>query len=138
MSKLPTFTAAFLLAVFATYTVAEETIFSGRYEYRTDQESLDIIGQQVCFYPSEPSARLVPRPGNDNRIPWFCFSNSQAAAKMFGFSLAVPTKDCGIRGVATVTVSGYVRHAKEGGGNDIATLKAIQRKSKSEPLPCFE
>ena len=138
MSKLPTFTALFLLSGLVTHAAAEEMTFSGRYEYRTDQESLDIIGRQVCFYPSGPSARAVPRQAGDGRLPWFCFANSQAAAKMLGFSLSAQLKGCGVRGIATVTVSKYVRYAKEGDGNDLATLTVIERKSKPEPLPCTE
>ncbi len=136
MSKLPVQTASLLLAILGTHAAAGETAFSGRYEYRTDQMSLDIIGKQVCFFPSEPSARLVPRPPGDKRLPWFCFSNSPAAAKMLGFRLTAPVNACGISGSATLTVSNYVVYTKEGDGNDIATLKVVQRKTKPEPLPC--
>jgi hypothetical protein len=138
MSKLPALTALLLLASLSVHAVAEEMTFSGRYEYRTDQESFDIIGEQVCFFPSGPSVRRVPRPAGDKRLPWFCFSSSKAAAKMLGFRLGTPVKGCGIRGSATVMVGDYVLYTKEGDGNDIATLRAVLRKAKPEPLPCSE
>ena len=34
---------------------------SGRYEYRTDAESLNIIGDAVCFFPDTASTERVPR-----------------------------------------------------------------------------
>lgn len=136
MNKLPAIATLFFLSGFSAHATAGELTFSGHYEYRADQESLDIIERQVCFYPSGASTRLVPRPAGDRRLPWFCFSNSQLAAKMLGFSLTEPTHNCGIRGTATVVVSDYVRYAKEGDGNDIAKLKTVKHKNKSEPLPC--
>lgn len=138
MSKFSVLTASILLASTGVHAAVEEAILSGRYEFRADQPSLEIVGKQVCFFPSGPSARLVPRPAGDSRLPWFCFSNSPATAEMLGFSLTAPTKGCGLRGVATVTVSDYVRYTKEGDGNDVATLKVVQRKSTPEPLPCSE
>ena len=138
MNKLSVLTALLLLASFGAHAASEESTFFGRYEYRTDELSLDIIGKQVCFYPSGPSASLVPRPAGDRRLPWFCFSNSDAAAKILGFRLTGPTKGCGIRGSATLTVSDYFLYTKEGDGNDIATLKTVRRKSRPELLPCSE
>ncbi|MFN4325666.1 MAG: hypothetical protein ACK4FP_07235 [Azonexus sp.] len=125
MNKLPAFTSLLVVASLGVHAAAEETTFSGRYQYRTDQDSLDVIGRQVCFFPSGHSARLVPRPAGDTRLPWFCFSNSEAAAKMLGFRLKMQSKGCGIRGSATLTVSNYVPYTKEGDGNDIATLKVV-------------
>lgn len=131
-------TVLLVLSSLGFHALAAESTFSGRYEYRTDEESLDIIGRQVCFFPSEPSARQVPRSAGDKRLPWFCFSNSEAAAKMLGFSLKALAKGCGIRGDATVTVRDYVPYTKEGDGNDIATLRAVVQKSNPEPLPCSQ
>ncbi|WP_148042270.1 hypothetical protein [Pseudomethylobacillus aquaticus] len=137
MSTLAAKTAVLLLAIVSTQVAAEETItLSGRFEYRTDPISLDIIGRQVCFFPTEHSAHLVPRPRGDNRLPWFCFSNSAAAAKMLGFRLTVSTDACGVSGSATLTVSHYVAYPEEGDGNDVATLNFVQKKTKPEPIPC--
>jgi len=136
MSKWSVHAALLLLASLGAHAAIAETTLSGRFEYRTDPESIDVIGRQVCFFPSEPSVRRVPRPAGDKRLPWFCFSNSKAAAKMLGFRLKAPPKSCGIRGNATVTVSNYVLYTKEGDGNDIATLKSVVRKARSEQLSC--
>jgi hypothetical protein len=133
-----TLTAMLILASLGTQSLAAENTFSGRYEYRTDEESLDVIGRQVCFIPSEPSAQKVPRSAGDKRLRWFCFSNTEAAAQMLGFRLAAPAKGCGIRGEATVTVSDYVPYTKEGDGNDIATLRAVLKSSTPISLPCSQ
>lgn len=136
MPKRSVQAALLLLASLGAHAVAAAMTLSGRYEYRTDPESLDVIGRQVCFFPSEPSARQVPRPAGDRRLPWFCFSNPEAAARMLGLRLDPPHKNCGVRGNATVTVDNYVLYTKEGDGNDIATLMSVVRQSKPEPLPC--
>jgi hypothetical protein len=138
MNNRRVLTVLLVLSSLGANAIARENTFSGHYEYRTDEESLDIIGRQVCFFPSEPSARQVPRFAGDKRHPWFCFSNSEAAAKMLGFRLKAPAKGCGIRGDATVTVSDYVLYTKEGDGNDAATLRAVVQKSIPEPMPCSQ
>ncbi len=136
MSKWSIHAALLLLVSLSASPAIAETTFSGRFEYRTDPESLDVIGRQVCFFPSGRSAHRVPRPTGDKRLPWFCFSNSETAAKMLGFRLEASPKGCGIRGTATVTVSNYVLYTKEGDGNDIATLKSVVRNAGPEQLPC--
>jgi hypothetical protein len=121
----------------AVVCAADEQIrFEGRYEYRTDKESQEILGKQVCFFPTSPTSALVPRPTGDHRLPWFCFSNSVYAANMFGFELSMDSNTCGIQGNADISVTGYKRYTGEGDDNDIATLKAVLRKSQPEVLLC--
>lgn len=38
----------------------------------------------VCFEADSQSARRLPRWPNDERRPWFCFSNTAAATKLLG------------------------------------------------------
>lgn len=116
--------------------VETKITFEGRYEYRTDTESLEIIGRRVCFFPSKPSSENVPRPIGDRRTPWFCFTNSKHAADSFGLNLNVGARECGVRGDAKIVVSGYTRHTGEGDGNDVARLDTVLETSKPESLPC--
>jgi hypothetical protein len=112
--------------------------FEGRYEFRSDSETLEVLGKQVCFYPSGPTAAIVPRPKGDHRLPWFCFANSKSAAHMLGFKLIKDAKSCGSFGNATVTVSNYKRYTGESDGSDIATLTVVLSKAPARPLPCQE
>lgn len=110
--------------------------FDGRYEYRTDAESQEVLGRQVCFFPSGPSSRTIPRPAGDHRAPWFCFRNSEQAAHLFGFDLNAHSNECGVTGTAKVRVSKYSRYTGEGNDNDVATLGVVMEKSKPAPLFC--
>lgn len=110
--------------------------FEGRFEFRTDQESLEIIGKQVCFFPAPPISKSIPRPAGDHRLPWFCFSNSAVAASRLGISMSAHPKSCGIRGTATVVVMGYNHYSGEGDGNDVAELETVLNKSQPEPVQC--
>jgi len=125
-----------LLCTATLYAAETKITFDGRYEYRTDTENLEMLGKQVCFFPSKPSSQNVPRPAGDHRIPWFCFTNSKQAALLFGFDFNASTHECGFKGHATITVSGYRRYKGEGDDNDVATLDAVLEKSKPDSLPC--
>lgn len=131
------FLTLFFLGMFnSACAMAAPLTFEGRYEFRTDDGSLDVLGKQVCFYPSAPTAVLVPRPPGDRRLPWFCFANSRKAATMIGFNLLRKTSSCGVAGEARVTVAHYRRYAGAGDGNDVATLTTVLSKSVPKPLPC--
>lgn len=140
MSRAFVLRSLILSSLYFTAVSAAETqiVFEGRYEFRADEESLEIIGKQVCFFPSAPSSQSVPRPVGDKRLPWFCFSNSTAAASELGFKMKHQKKSCGIQGAATVVVVGYTRYAGEGNGNDVARLKTVLNKTQPKPLPCKE
>jgi hypothetical protein len=126
-----------LLLCAAPLCAAESKItFEGKYEYRTDVESQEMLGEQVCFFPTKPSSENVPRPTGDHRLPWFCFTNSKQAAHLFGFALNARSNECGLKGNAKISVSSYKRYSGEGDDNDVATLDAVLVKSKPESLPC--
>lgn len=120
------------------YAADTKITFEGSYEYRTDTESLEMLGEQVCFFPSKPSSENVPRPTGDHRMPWFCFTNSKQAAHLFGFELNASSHECGIKGNAKITVFSYKRYTGEGDDNDVATLDLVVEKSKPESLPCLK
>lgn len=139
MQIIPIMIASIGLLFSGNLWAAEIITFEGKYEYRTDAESLEMLGEQVCFFPSKPSSAHVPRPTGDHRPPWFCFANSKQAARLFGFELkAAYPKRCGFRGSARIAVSRYLRYTGEGDGNDVATLDAVLEKSGPEPLSCQE
>jgi hypothetical protein len=108
----------------------------GRYEYRTDEESLEVLGRQVCFVPSASSAKLLPRRPSDRRLAWFCFTDSEQAARAFGFPLAALAGACGVTGTASIDVSAFQVFHDEGDGNDVATLVHVHSKSVPARLPC--
>lgn len=65
----------------------------GRFEFRTDEESKDVLGDQVCFFPDHLTARLVPREKSDRRLVWFCFANTADAKRMLNISSSLPSKN---------------------------------------------
>lgn len=113
-----------------------EITLEGTYERRTDAYSRQVLGDAVCFFPSERFERLVPRQAGDERRVWFCFSNRADAAK----ALAIPprARACGARGTATIAISGYA--VSKGGGEsvDTARLERVLEKSAPRPIPCNE
>jgi hypothetical protein len=131
-------TAAFLvLALLAVSCFASPSMtLSGKYEYRTDPESIEVVGDFVCFYPSSKSAALLPRPKSDRRLPWFCFSNHHKAKEIFGLSAHIDGAVCGFTGEATIHVSEYITYRGEGDGFDTARLQAASGVTKPKALPC--
>lgn len=110
----------------------------GRFEFRTDEESKDVLGDQVCFFPDHLTARLVPREKSDRRLVWFCFANTADAKRMLNISSSLPSKNCGYAGNATVAVTGYKVYRGEGDGNDVAVLENVMSLSKSESIKCAQ
>jgi hypothetical protein len=108
----------------------------GRYEYRTDAESLEIIGRRVCFFPSEDAANFLPRPSSDHRLPWFCFTNTESATQALRIEGKENNSGCGLTGTATVQVQDYEVYSGEGDGFDTAYLSKLVRVSESKDLPC--
>ena len=128
---------AVALGAVGTAAAAASLTVEGRFERLTDAESMEMLGGAVCFYPSEQSSKLLPRPASDLRLPWFCFTNTRQAMRL----LAVPPSAskgiaCGHRGNATLRVADYVVYRLEGSGFDTARLLAVHRKSAVEPIPC--
>lgn len=129
--------ASIFLFISELYAVETKNIFEGQYEYRSDTESLEMRGEQVCFFPSKPSSKNISRPVGDNRIPWFCFTNSKQAAQLFGFELNDKSNKCGFNGNAMIRISNYKRYTGEGDDNDVAKLDSVLKSSKPVSLPCY-
>ncbi|MBT9495055.1 MAG: hypothetical protein IV107_22510 [Paucibacter sp.] len=131
---------AALLAALAhcgnTTAETKSLTLDGRFEYRTDAESQSVIGDQICFFPSAKSSPLLPRWSGDQRLAWFCFSQTARAAKQLSIPLQFIPGTCGVAGTATVEIDDYVVYASEGDGNDSAALRSVLKKSTAIPLPC--
>ena len=133
----PTVTA-FLAALFlAGECMAQSSlILTGRFEYRTDPTSLEMLDNLVCFYPSPEFAKSLPRPKNDTRLAWFCFTNEEISKRLLGIPREGAKSGCGYTGQATVQVVEYVPYLGEGGGFDTALLQSASSVSKAEAMPC--
>jgi uncharacterized protein YecT (DUF1311 family) len=122
---------------FSCIASAESAIYlNGKYELRTDTDSMDIIGDFVCFYPDAISAKLLPRSANDVRIPWFCFNNTIAAKKLLDISLTEDKTSCGISGSAMVKVKDYKVALGEGEQFDTATLILAKGNVNQKSISC--
>lgn len=129
----------FFIIIFSFNCIAfaENTMMvKGKYELRTDAESLEIIGDFVCFYPDSSSAKLLPRSAKDVRIPWFCFNNSTEAKKLLGISLTEDKSSCGVSGSALVKVKDYRVALGEGEQFDTATLLLVKDSFNQKPTQC--
>jgi len=109
---------------------------TGRFEYRTDPESLEMLGGLVCFYPSPESAKLLPRPKSDTRLAWFCLTNKENSKKILNIPKRESKSNCGYTGQATVQVMEYTPYLDEGDGFDTALLKSANNITKPKVLPC--
>ena len=68
-------------------------VLDGQYSQRSDEISLQIIGERVCFVPDKSQWGRLPRPAATHDA-WFCFSNDAEARKL----LRVPARqadNCG-------------------------------------------
>jgi len=110
----------FLLFIVSNVTQAD-LLLNGRYEFKTDGGTPDMLGDNVCFYPDGTSAKRLPRTKTDQRLAWFCFSNTAHAKKLLRLDLQQKA-DCGASGTATVRVKNYQVYAEEGDGVDTAQL----------------
>jgi uncharacterized protein YecT (DUF1311 family) len=122
---------------FSCIASAESAInLSGKYELRTDADSMDIIGDFVCFYPDAASAKLLPRPVKDTRIPWLCFNNSVEAKKLLNIPAKQAKSSCGSFGEALVKVHNYKVAGEEGEQFDTATLVLVKNNRNKKTISC--
>lgn len=127
---------ALLLLLAAAAARAGELTLEGTFERRTDAYSKRVLGDAVCFVPDEKHASALPRPAGDERRAWFCFTNRAQAMK--AFAIAPARQGCGLRGNATVTVSGYAVSRGDGESVDTARLERVLAKGAPRAIPCNE
>ena len=123
-----------LLSVVSFGAAADAVELSGRYEYRTDAQSKEIIGDAVCFFPDRASIPSVPRPALTNRTTWFCFSATPRARA--AFSIPEAPSPCGYAGTGKVIVNNYKPYLGEGDGHDIADLVRVISSEPATALRC--
>jgi hypothetical protein len=99
---------------------------SGRYRGHPDypEPGADL----VCFFVNGETAARLPRFREDERYPWFCFTNRAQAAERLG----PPDTE----GVATVVIDGYRTERRFTDVFDTATLVEVLSKDDSvAPVP---
>jgi hypothetical protein len=113
-------------------------IVEGKFTYSNSKLNQEIIGDQLCFHPTQKDGALIPRD-NDKRAPWFCFKDSKRAKDLLGISklLKDPTV-CSISGIATVEISNYVVDRAETDTNDVTDLVKVIKKSEPITRPYFK
>lgn len=112
-------------------TVSTTKKLSGTYEML----SLDTFrGGTLCFVADKASAQYIPRTKDDQRMPWFCFTNQDAAKTKLKISneqaLFQKNTQCAsenevLSGSATIEVTNYTLDTGEGDGTDMATLDKV-------------
>lgn len=119
------------------YYAGQATV-SGTIKRRTDDDSIQMIGDQVCLFPEMASAKVIPREAGDSRDPWFCFSNRISAMQKLQVPNKKPKGACGYRLEATVQVTDYVADRTESTVFDTARLVQVVAQSAVRNLPCNE
>ena len=104
-------------------------------ERRTDKESLEHVGDNLCFTVSGVSGIHIPRDG-DQRAAWFCFSERDAAIRSLKLPSTPAKATCGYRAPATVVVGNYVVNRQESEVFDTASLLVVKHRGPLSPIPC--
>ena len=122
-----------LLVISFNASANQELILNGKYEYRTDSESLEYLGDLVCYFPNEETAKLIKRTKKSKRMVWFCFVPNNEAK----IALNVPkkkTNHCGFTSPTSIIVTNY----KDLGGfqADTAKLEKVLSLGKVTEIPC--
>lgn len=110
---------------------------SGRFEYLSDETSLEIKGNQICFFPDANSVSRIPRRNASSAEFWFCFDNGRAAAHMLGITMGQNRSNCGYQGTATIEVTNYIPfYGESDADNDAATLRLVIVRTPARPIAC--
>ena len=128
--------AALLLLAASHLSAQTQTpiVLDGQYSQRTDEMSLQIIGERVCFAPDKAQWGRLPRPAATHDA-WFCFSNDAEARKL----LRVPARqadNCGWQARARIVIDTYQPYVEQGDGNDMARLVSVIRVAQPNAIAC--
>lgn len=110
-------------------------LLDGVVERRTDKETLELEGDNLCFTVVGQSRRLIPREG-DTRAAWFCFSNRAAALRALRLPIEPGRGTCGYRMPAKVLVGSYVVNRAESEVSDTAALLSVKLRGVLRAIPC--
>lgn len=113
-----------------------QNVVTGTYTYRIDAESLEQLGDTICFDPRSASQFPYPRQPDDLRLRWFCFTNTDKAKRMLRIPTAAKIKECGLQGQATVEIDKYQTGKEDTDDFDVAHLVAVRYVSDMKPLLC--
>lgn len=109
-------------------------VLDGQYSARTDEMSLEIIGNRVCFAPDKAQWGRLPRPAATHDA-WFCFSNDAEARRL----LRVPARqadNCGWQARARIVIDTYQPYVEQGDGNDMARLASVVKVAQPNAIAC--
>ena len=109
-------------------------VLDGQYSARTDEMSLQIIGNRVCFAPDKAQWGRLPRPAASHDA-WFCFSNDSEARRL----LRVPARqadNCGWQARARIVIDTYQPYLEQGDGNDMARLTSVVKAAQPNAIAC--
>lgn len=127
--------AALLLTTACLSAQAQAPIvLDGQYSARTDEMSLQIIGNRVCFAPDKAQWGRLPRPAATHDA-WFCFSNDAEARRL----LRVPARQadhCGWQARARIVIESYQPYGEQGDGNDMARLTSVIKVAQPNAIAC--
>lgn len=127
--------AALLLTTACLSAQAQAPIvLDGQYSARTDEMSLQIIGNRVCFAPDKAQWGRLPRPAATHDA-WFCFSNDAEARRL----LRVPARqadNCGWQARARIVIESYQPYGEQGDGNDMARLTSVIKVAQPNAIAC--
>lgn len=127
--------AALLLATACLSAQAQTPIvLDGQYSVRTDEMSVQIIGERVCFAPDKAQWDRLPRPAAAHDA-WFCFANDAQARRL----LRVPARqadNCGWQARARIVIDSYQPYGEQGDGNDMARLASVIKVAQPNAIAC--
>jgi hypothetical protein len=136
------FRIGLLLFACVSYSLEAQTlpkppnVVTGTYTYRIDAESLEQLGDTICFDPRSASQFPHPRPPDDRGLRWFCFTDTDKAKRMLRIPTAAKIKECGGQGQATVEIDKYQMGKEDTDDFDVAHLVAVRYVSDMKPLLC--
>ncbi|ATD62851.1 MAG: hypothetical protein ACOH2S_02070 [Janthinobacterium svalbardensis] len=122
------------LSAQAQAQVQPPIVLDGQYSARTDEMSLQIIGERVCFVPDKAQWSRLPRPAATHAV-WFCFSNDGEARRL----LRVPARqadNCGWQARARIVIDTYQAYVEQGDGNDMARLASVVKVAQPNAIAC--
>lgn len=132
--KLATLLSTLLCSLSLPAQAQAPIVLDGQYSARTDEMSLQIIGERVCFAPDKAQWGRLPRPAASHAV-WFCFSNDGEARRL----LRVPARqadNCGWQARARIVIDTYQPYVEQGDGNDMARLQSVVKVAQPNAIAC--
>ena len=114
-----------------------QTTLTGIYTQDLNPDNVEYLDNTVCFYPDIKSTALIPRPKGDERVmPWFCFSNVEAAKKIFKLPSRLKSGDCSYEGRALINIKDYQLFIVASDGYDLTHLVSAINITPTKAIKC--